>query len=79
MFVKPAPGRAVRWPGTLRLLKEVGENVPETSFWLLAVKNGDVVKTNPPSSPAAAVSAPAPTPLGSGTVMTIPENEKEPA
>ncbi|MBB2157201.1 DUF2635 domain-containing protein [Gluconacetobacter diazotrophicus] len=56
MFVKPAPGRAVRWPGTRRLLSEAGETVPDTTFWLLCERNGDVVKATPavaPSAPAA--------------------------
>ncbi|GBQ32272.1 DUF2635 domain-containing protein [Gluconacetobacter azotocaptans] len=60
MFVKPAPGRAVRWPGTRRLLSEAGETVPETTFWLLCERNGDVVKATPPvAAPVAAQPAPA--------------------
>jgi len=43
MRVKPAKGRAMRWPGTLRLLKYSGEDVPETAFWLRAKAKGDVV------------------------------------
>ncbi|MFT8897096.1 MAG: DUF2635 domain-containing protein [Acetobacter sp.] len=46
MFVKPAEGRAVRWPQSLRLLKATGEEVPSTSFWLRAVSRGDVIKVN---------------------------------
>ncbi|AQS88269.1 hypothetical protein AA101099_1775 [Neoasaia chiangmaiensis NBRC 101099] len=56
MLVKPALGRAVRWPGTRRLLAESGQDVPETSFWLLALHNGDVEKVDP--SPVKAVSPP---------------------
>ncbi|GBQ84097.1 hypothetical protein AA13595_1322 [Gluconacetobacter johannae DSM 13595] len=60
MFVKPGPGRAVRWPGTLRLLAPEGAEVPETTFWLLCLKHGDVVKAVAPG--AAAIAAPAPAP-----------------
>lgn len=52
MFVKPADGRAVRWPGSMRLLKATGENVPETSFWLLARHHGDVVEASPEEKPS---------------------------
>lgn len=52
MFVKPAPGRSVRWPGTLRLLEAEGANVPETDFWLRCLARGDVEKTTPPAQPA---------------------------
>ncbi|MFT8785458.1 DUF2635 domain-containing protein [Gluconobacter oxydans] len=57
MFVKPADGRAVRWPGSMRLLKATGENVSETSFWLLALHHGDVVEASPEekAEPAVAV------------------------
>ncbi|GAB6854169.1 DUF2635 domain-containing protein [Asaia astilbis] len=44
MRVKPAEGRAVRWPGTLRLLEDTGEDVPETAFWLRAKATGDVIE-----------------------------------
>ena len=44
MRVKPANGRAMRWPGTLRLLKYSGGDVPETAFWLRARAKGDVVE-----------------------------------
>jgi len=46
MLVKPADGRALRWPGTRRLLKTEGEDVPETGFWLLALRHGDIVEIN---------------------------------
>ncbi|KAA8387042.1 DUF2635 domain-containing protein [Acetobacter tropicalis] len=42
MKVKPAEGRAVRFPGTLRLLDKDGAYVPETAFWLRALSRGDV-------------------------------------
>lgn len=49
MFVKPALGRAVRIPGTRRLLSEAGENVPDSTFWQLCRRNGDVVEASPPA------------------------------
>ncbi len=58
MFVKPAPGRAVCWPGTRRLLSEAGETVPDTTFWLLCERNGDVVKATPPAPASAAPATP---------------------
>lgn len=54
MFVKPAPGRSVRWPGTLRLLDAAGANVPDTAFWLRAVSRGDVLVASPSAIPALA-------------------------
>ncbi|GBR21095.1 DUF2635 domain-containing protein [Asaia spathodeae] len=57
MRVKPADGRAMRWPGTLRLLKYSGEDVPETAFWLRAKAKGDVVEAKDAVSEAGASSA----------------------
>ncbi|MFT8634754.1 DUF2635 domain-containing protein [Novacetimonas hansenii] len=71
MFVKPTPGRAVRWPGTMRLLKAQGETVPETGFWLLCLHNGDVVKAAPPDASAASPSpTPSPIPASGGAAAT---------
>lgn len=42
MFVKPAEGRAVRWPSSKRLLQQSGETVPNTMFWQRLLANGDV-------------------------------------
>lgn len=47
MFVKPAPGRTVRWPVSLRLLSEQGAEVPRTAFWLRALARGDVQNAPP--------------------------------
>ncbi|GBQ23138.1 hypothetical protein AA12717_1404 [Gluconacetobacter sacchari DSM 12717] len=59
MFVKPAPGRAVRIPGARRLLSEVGETVPDSTFFQLCLRNGDVVEASPPPPlPAAASEVP---------------------
>lgn len=69
MFVKPAPDRSVRWPGTLRLLDAAGANVPDTAFWLRAVSRGDVLVVSPSTStaqaqPQASVSEKLPEPEG---------------
>jgi len=56
MRVKPAKGRAMRWPGTLRLLKYSGEDVPETAFWLRAKAKGDVVDIKDDAAEAGASS-----------------------
>jgi len=47
MFVKPAAGRKARWPGSNRLLSDSGENVPATQFWLMLLRNGDIVEAKP--------------------------------
>ncbi|MDI2091621.1 DUF2635 domain-containing protein [Commensalibacter oyaizuii] len=44
MFVKPAPGRKVRWPGAMRLLSEQGEEVPQDFYWARLLNTGDIVK-----------------------------------
>lgn len=41
--IKPAPGRTVRDPNTMKLLAEDGENKPRTGFWLRRLKDGDVI------------------------------------
>ncbi len=56
MFVKPArAGLIVRDPITLRPLPETGAEVPETSYWLLHMRDGAIVRCNPPAPPAQAV------------------------
>ncbi|MFT9360078.1 DUF2635 domain-containing protein [Acetobacter okinawensis] len=55
MFVKPAPGRTVRWPASLRLLSEQGAEVPSTAFWLRALACGDVQKASPAAQATATV------------------------
>ncbi|WP_241009316.1 hypothetical protein [Gluconobacter kondonii] len=54
----------------MRLLKSGGENVPETSFWLLALKHSDIEEVKEQDSPAAPELAASP---------ETPEPEKEPA
>ncbi|MFE8872780.1 DUF2635 domain-containing protein [Acetobacter persici] len=55
MQVKPAEGRAVRFPGTLRLLDKAGADVPETAFWLRALSRGDVETVTKTSQPTIAL------------------------
>jgi hypothetical protein len=44
MLVKPAPDRKVRDPVTKRHLPEEGKDVPENTYWLRRLAEGDVVK-----------------------------------
>lgn len=59
MKVKPAEGRAVRFPGTLRLLEKSGADVPETGFWLRALSRGDVQRITDITSPVVSTTQPA--------------------
>lgn len=44
MKVKPArPGLIIRDPHTRRALPDEGGDVPETSFWLRRLRDGDVI------------------------------------
>lgn len=43
LYIKPAPGRAVRDPVTQQLLTADGEQKPRTPFWLRRLADGDVV------------------------------------
>lgn len=43
MFVKPAPGLKVRDPVTKQHLPESGTEVPEDSYWIRRIADGDVV------------------------------------
>lgn len=44
MFVKPAPGRVVPDPERRDLLPEEGRDVPETTYWLRRLADGDVTQ-----------------------------------
>ncbi|RTY53640.1 DUF2635 domain-containing protein [Pantoea sp. YU22] len=44
MFVKPKDGRSVPDPARGDLLPERGRNVPEDSYWLRRIVEGDVEK-----------------------------------
>ena len=43
MFVRPAPGRAIRDPISHKLLNEAGEEKPDTRFWRRRVRDKDVL------------------------------------
>lgn len=49
MFMKPAEGRKVRDPISLRHLPDEGAYVPEDTFWLRRKQDGDVVDAIPPA------------------------------
>ncbi len=57
MFVKPATGRTVRYPGDpSRLLPESGAEVPDRDiFWRRRLKQGDVVIAEEASATASSV------------------------
>ncbi len=42
MFVRAAEGRRVRHPDSLALLREEGEDVPDTEYWFRRLSEGDV-------------------------------------
>jgi hypothetical protein len=44
--IKPAPGRAVRDPVTMKPLAADGETKPRTSFWTRRLADGDVLLTD---------------------------------
>lgn len=53
MHVKPAEGRAVRDPRSMRLLPEEGAEVPDGDlFWQRRVRDGDVVVDEQPAREA---------------------------
>lgn len=43
MHIRPAPGLRVRDPISKRHLPEGGKDVPESSFWMRRLAEGDVV------------------------------------
>jgi Protein of unknown function (DUF2635) len=54
MIVVPAPGRAVRDPRTMMLLKEEGRDVNERDpFWARRLRDGDVVQLGAPEGTSA--------------------------
>ncbi|EHR5691828.1 DUF2635 domain-containing protein, partial [Escherichia coli] len=44
IFIKPAPGRLIRDPDTMRLLAQEGEEKPFTPFWCRRLDDGDVIQ-----------------------------------
>lgn len=47
MFVKPAPGLKVRDPDSRLHIPEEGAEVPESSYWLRRLSDGDVLTCAP--------------------------------
>ena len=47
VFVIAAPGRRVKDPYTMKLLKEEGEWKPVDSYWLRRMQFGDVIEGSP--------------------------------
>jgi hypothetical protein len=60
MFVKPAPGRQVRHPKTLRLLPESGKEVTLDTFWLRRLASGDVLEAKQIPDSESAIQEPEP-------------------
>jgi hypothetical protein len=50
MFVKPAPGLKIRDPKSKLHIPESGAEVPEETFWIRRLADGDVVICEPPKS-----------------------------
>lgn len=50
MFIKPAPGRMVRWPMSMRPLLDQGEEVPDDFHWQRLIQTGDVIVHSSTSS-----------------------------
>lgn len=44
--IKPAPGKAVRDPRTMKLLARDGEKKPRNIYWLRRLKDGDVIEVD---------------------------------
>lgn len=51
MFVKPRQGLRLLRPDTSTQLLDCGEHVPDTSFWLRRLKDGDVIMVSPDLKP----------------------------
>lgn len=47
MKVYPVPGRLVRDPRSRQPLPEAGRDVPEDSYWMRRVRDGDVTTEEP--------------------------------
>lgn len=52
-FIKPAPGRMVRDPDTLKFLPTDGEEKPFTPYWCRRLDDGDVTEFNPSEAQSA--------------------------
>ncbi|EEO8661634.1 DUF2635 domain-containing protein [Salmonella enterica subsp. enterica serovar Rubislaw] len=62
LYIKPAPGRAVRDPVTQQLLAADGEQKSRTPFWLRRLADGDVVVVKRGSGKATTGTAAEPAP-----------------
>lgn len=52
MLVKPAPGCAIRAPGTMKLVPDDGLEIdPTVPFWARAIGDGDLVEAEPEPAP----------------------------
>ncbi|MBX6382081.1 MAG: DUF2635 domain-containing protein [Microbispora sp.] len=49
MYVKPAPGLAVRDPDLRDFLPPEGREVPENTYWAARLRDGDVLAAEPPT------------------------------
>lgn len=49
MYVKAAPGLKIRDADLKDLLPDEGRDVPDTDYWQRRLRDGDVVKADPPS------------------------------
>jgi len=49
MFMKPAPGLAIRDPDLMDLIPADGRDVPESPYWVRRLRDGDVTLAAPPS------------------------------
>jgi hypothetical protein len=62
MYVKAAPGLKIRDADLKDLLPDEGRDVPDTDYWQRRLRDGDVVKADPPSpAPASKADKPAST------------------
>lgn len=66
IFIKPAPGCAVRDPVTMALLAEHGEQKPRSPYWLRRLRLGDVVYVSQENNATEEADANAATPESAG-------------
>lgn len=50
MHVKPAPGLSIRDPDLMDLLPEEGREVPDSTYWIRRLRDGDVVSVQAKAS-----------------------------
>lgn len=72
LFIKPAPGRAVRDPDTLEFLQPEGEEKPFTPYWCRRLDDGDVAEFAQNAAPALTPEKPA---RATGTTATDVEKD----